>query len=279
MSKLYDFTAEQASKLLTESYSTSFTMGIKTLHKSLQQPVFNIYGFVRVADEIVDTFHNHNQRELLDEFKVQTYQAIERGISTNAILHSFQKTVNEYNIPHELIEQFLHSMYMDLDDQAYDQALYEEYIRGSAEVVGLMCLCVFCEGDMDEYNHLKPSAERLGSVFQKVNFLRDLNHDYSVLGRTYFPEVNFETISDEDLQHIYDDIEADFDQAKIGILKLNDKAKLGVYLAYKYYRTLFEKIKSTPKEVILKERIRIPDSQKYAILAKAMFQAKTNQLG
>ena len=272
MDKLYTFTTEQASKLLTQTYSTSFTMGIKTLASKFQQPIYNIYGFVRVADEIVDSFHNQNQRELLDEFKQETTKAIERQLSTNAILHSFQRTVNTYNIPQELIDEFLNSMYMDLKDQEYDQKLYEKYIGGSAEAVGLMCLCVFCEGDENLYNELKPQAKSLGAVFQKVNFLRDLHFDYEVLDRVYFPGIDFETISEEDLQEIYKDIEADFDDAIVGIRKLPKGAKFGVYAAYKFYKELFDKIRDTPKDVLLKERIRIPNVEKYKLMAVSFFK-------
>lgn len=278
MDNLYTFTTEEASKLLTQSYSTSFTMGIKTLAGKFQQPIYNIYGFVRVADEIVDTFHNQNQRELLDEFKLEAERAIERQISTNAILHSFQKTVNKYNIPNELINQFLDSMYMDLEDQEYDQELYEQYIGGSAEAVGLMCLCVFCEGDEKRYNELKPYGKTLGAVFQKVNFLRDLHFDYEVLDRVYFPGIDFETISEEDLQAIYDDIEKDFDESLIGIRGLPKGARFGVYSAYKFYRELFEKIRETPKDVLLKERIRIPNLEKYRLLAVSFFKNKMKNI-
>lgn len=272
MDNLYTYTTEEASKLLTQCYSTSFTMGIKTLGTKFQQPTYNIYGFVRVSDEIVDTFHNQNQRQLLDEFKHETFKAIERQLSTNAILHSFQKTVNEYNIPHELINHFLDSMYMDLEDQDFDQALYEKYIGGSAEAVGLMCLCVFCEGNENKYNELKPYAKTLGAVFQKVNFLRDLHFDYEVLDRVYFPNIDFETISEEDLQKIYDEIEADFDESLQGIRLLPKGAKFGVYSTYKFYRELFKKIRDTPKDILLKERIRIPNMEKYKLLAVSLFK-------
>ena len=276
MYKLYNFTTEEASKLLTQSYSTSFTMGIKTLHKSMRQPIYNIYGFVRVADEIVDTFHKQPQRELLDEFVNDTKQAIERGLSTNAILHSFQKTVNRYHIPYDLIDQFFKSMYLDLEDQKYDQELYEQYIVGSAEVVGLMCLCVFCEGDKEEYHKLEPAARRLGAVFQKVNFLRDLSYDFNELHRTYFPGIDFENLNNQDLKNIYTDIENDFNVALEGIKQLSDKARFGVYLAYTYYRKLFKKITQCSKEQLLTERIRIPNAKKYMLLAEAYLHHQQN---
>ena len=277
MQNLYTFVCEEASKTTTEAYSTSFSLGIKTLHSSIQQPIFNIYGFMRFSDEIVDTFHDHEQRTMLDEFKEETFRAIERGISTNPILHSFQGTVNQYNIPHELIDQFFNSMYMDLEDIEYDQETYETYLLGSAETVGLMCLSVFVDGDRDEYKRLEPYARTLGGVFQKVNFLRDMEYDYKVLDRTYFPDVDFEAITDDDLQIIFRDIEADFNQSLIGIKQLSEKARFGVYLAYQYYRKLFEKIENSPKEKLLNERIRIPNMQKYRILAKSYVQHKSNQ--
>jgi len=269
MIELYDQVTQQASVMVTKSYSTSFSLGIKTLGKAIRQPIYNIYGFVRFADEIVDTFHIKEKRQLLDEFKQQTLQAIEYKVSTNPIIHAFQLTVNQYNIPWVLIDTFFNSMYMDLNDQEYDEKLYNTYIDGSAEVVGLMCLCVFLDGNQDRYKELEPSARRLGAVFQKVNFLRDLQHDYKVLNRTYFPGLSFENMNDDDLQIIFNDIESDFDAALTGIKQLPNNSQLGVYLAYRYYRKLFNKIKRSSMSRLKTERIRIPNSQKYSILLRS----------
>jgi len=270
MIELYNKVTQKASKLVTNSYSTSFSLGIQTLGKETRQPIYNVYGFMRFSDEIVDTFHDSKQRELLDQFKEQTYQAIEQGISTNPILHSFQLTVNQFNIPLQQVENFFDSMYMDLEDHEYDEALYKKYIVGSAEAVGLMCLSVFVGGDMDEYKKLEPEARSLGAVFQKVNFLRDMQFDYKVLKRTYFPGLNFENMSEADLNKIFDDIEKDFDHGLEGIKKLPNNSKLGVYLAYRYYRKLFNKIKRTSMNKLKNERIRIPNPQKYSILVRSL---------
>lgn len=272
MIELYDQVTQKASKMVTKSYSTSFSLGIKILGKEIRQPIYNIYGFVRFADEIVDTFHGRLKRNFLDQFKEQTLQAIEEGLSTNPILHAFQLTVNRYNIPWHLINTFFNSMYMDLDDQEYDKELYQTYIDGSAEVVGLMCLCVFLGGDQEQYNQLEPPARRLGAVFQKVNFLRDIQHDYQVLNRTYFPGLNFEEMTDDDLNIIFADIESDFDSALEGIKQLPNNSKLGVYLAYRYYRKLFNKIQKSSMSRLKTERIRIPNTQKYAILFRSIIR-------
>jgi phytoene/squalene synthetase len=234
-------------------------------------PIYAIYGFVRYADEIVDTFHDHDKESLLQRFKEDTYRAIEEKISLNPVLHSFQEVVNMYNIELDLIEAFLKSMEMDLHESTYDQAGYEEYIYGSAEVVGLMCLRVFLDGDEDNYQQLKPPAKALGSAFQKVNFLRDLKSDYKERGRVYFPEVDFKVFSEEDKQKIEDDIQQDFDHALEGILKLPPSSRLGVYLAYIYYLQLFKKIKNLPSTKIMNERIRIPNFNKLLLLTKTYF--------
>lgn len=268
---LYTTTALKSSKLITEHYSTSFTLGIKTLHKRFHLPVYAIYGFVRYADEIVDTFHDHDKKDLLDRFKADTYKAIEEKISLNPVLHSFQLVVNKYNIEHELIEAFLKSMEMDLYENTYDQDGYEEYIYGSAEVVGLMCLRVFCEGDEEQYQQLKPPAKSLGSAFQKVNFLRDIKSDFKDRGRVYFPGVDFTKFTQIDKKSIEDDIQRDFDHAFEGIKKLPSGSRLGVYLAYIYYLQLFKKIKNLPHTRIMEERIRIPDSKKMLLLTKTYF--------
>jgi len=271
MKDLFTTTTYECSKLITEHYSTSFTLGIKTLDKSLHYPVFAIYGFVRYADEIVDTFHDYDKEDLLKRFKKDTYTAIEEKISLNPVLHSFQDVVNTYNIDLELIEAFLKSMEMDLKEKAYDKEGYEEYIYGSAEVVGLMCLRVFLNGDEEQYQKLKPSAKSLGSAFQKVNFLRDLKSDFSERGRVYFPGVDFTNFEEVDKKNIEADIQKDFDHALEGIKNLPTSSRLGVYLAYIYYLKLFDKIRNVPSSRILTERIRIPDFKKMILLTKTYF--------
>lgn len=276
--KLFHELSQQCSKATTEMYSTSFSSAIKLLHPGMRTPIFNIYGFVRFADEIVDTFHEFDKDLLLREFRKQTYDAIERKISLNPILHSFQVTVNEYNIDHDLIEAFFRSMEMDLYQMNYDTDLYKNYIYGSAEVVGLMCLYVFCEGDSKLYNQLKPSAQSLGAAFQKVNFLRDANADFVELSRTYFPNVDFKNFTPSVKKQIEEDIAADFANAYNGILQLPVKARFGVYVAYKYYLSLFNKIKKANAASILKERIRIPNYGKAFIVAKAGLRMQLNML-
>lgn len=275
---LYTKTTLECSKVITEHYSTSFTLGIKTLDKRFHLPIYAIYGFVRFADEIVDTFEGYDKKTLLNRFKSDTYVAIKEGISLNPVLHSFQLIVNKYKIDHELIESFLHSMEMDLYYADYNQEGYEAYIYGSAEVVGLMCLRVFCEGNLAEYDRLKADAKRLGSAFQKVNFLRDIKSDFQERGRTYFPDVDFTNFTLEDKKIIENDIQADFDAALRGILELPKGAKGGVYLAYKYYLRLFDKIKNCPASRIQNERIRVPDYQKMTLLASTYFQMRLNVL-
>lgn len=278
MMKLFHDLSLQCSKATTEMYSTSFSSAIKLLHPGMRTPIFNIYGFVRFADEIVDTFHEFDKDLLLREFKKQTYDAIERKISLNPILHSFQVTVNQYNIDHDLIEAFFRSMEMDLYQMNYDTDLYKNYIYGSAEVVGLMCLYVFCEGDSKLYNQLKPSAQSLGAAFQKVNFLRDANADFVELSRTYFPNVDFKNFTPSVKKQIEEDIATDFANAYSGILQLPVKARFGVYVAYKYYLSLFNKIKKANAASILKERIRIPNYGKAFIVAKAGLRMQLNML-
>jgi 15-cis-phytoene synthase len=274
MMDLFNKTNYECSKLITENYSTSFTLGIKTLHKRFHMPIFAVYGFVRYADEIVDTFHDFDKKTLLARFKHDTYQAIEEKISLNPVLHSFQEIVRQYNIEHELIEAFLHSMEMDLLQIEYNEEGYNEYIYGSAEVVGLMCLRVFCEGNNERYLHLKSSARSLGAAFQKVNFLRDIKSDFIERGRTYFPGVDFTHFTAADKKLIEADIQNDFDAARIGILQLPEGARAGVYLAYVYYLRLFSKIKSLPASKIMNERVRVPDTQKIVLLTKTYFQHK-----
>ena len=278
MMQLFHDTSRLCSKITTELYSTSFSSAIKLLHKDLRTPIYNIYGFVRFADEIVDTFHGYDKQQLLEEFKKDTWNAIERKISLNPVLHSFQMTVNEYNIDMQLVEAFFKSMEWDLSKARYDEAGYAEYIYGSAEVVGLMCLYVFCEGDQAQFERLKPSAQALGAAFQKVNFLRDVKADYQELNRTYFPHADFRNFTPEMKQQIEADIAADFANAYSGILQLPVKARFGVYVAYKYYQSLFSKIKKAQPHKILEQRIRIPDFYKAFILAKASLRTQLNLL-
>jgi phytoene/squalene synthetase len=266
------------SKITTEKYSTSFASAIRLLHKDLRTPVYNIYGFVRFADEIVDTFHTHDQASLLAEFKTQTYDAIERQISLNPILQSFQETVNKYGIEKRFIDAFFTSMEQDLYKLEYDKKTYNEYIYGSAEVVGLMCLHVFCEGDTKMYDSLKPYAQSLGAAFQKVNFLRDLKADTQTLERMYFPGCNFLNFTEHEKQQIEVDILHDFENAYQGILQLPIKARFGVYVAYKYYLSLFNKIRKVNAKRIMEERIRIPNYSKAMILAKAGVRSQFNML-
>jgi len=278
MIRIFHELSRDCSKITTEKYSTSFSSAINLLHKDLRSPIYNIYGFVRLADEIVDTFHQFNKDELLQEFKKDTYASIERGISLNPILHSFQMTVNEYSIAPELIAAFFKSMEMDLSKTTYNSYGYQEYIYGSAEVVGLMCLYVFCEGDQEQYEKLKPSAQSLGAAFQKVNFLRDVKADYEHLNRTYFPDVDFKNFTPFMKKQIEADIAVDFAHAYEGILQLPVKARFGVYVAYKYYLSLFKKIKKTAPANILEQRIRIPNYGKAFILAKAGLRSQFNLL-
>jgi len=269
MIQLFHEVSGECSKLTTKKYSTSFSSAIKLLHKDLQAPVYNIYGFVRFADEIVDTFHEHNKETLLDEFKKETYKAIERKISLNPILHSFQLTVHKYKIDRGLVDAFFKSMEYDLCKSRYDNAAYKDYVYGSAEVVGLMCLSVFCETDCKKCERLKPYAQSLGAAFQKVNFLRDVKSDYQQLERTYFPEVDFSNFTAGIKKSIEDEIMRDFAHAYIGITELPLKARFGVYVAYKYYLSLFKKIKRTDATKILARRIRIPNYSKAVIIVRA----------
>jgi len=266
MKHLYDHAAIQCSRIITAIYSTSFSIGVRCLHSDLRDPIHSIYGFVRLADEIVDSFHGYDKRELLQKFRVDTYQAIEQRISLNPILNSFQFTVNKFGIEHEVIEQFLNSMLMDLERKEYDSAGLKEYIIGSAEVVGLMCLRVFCQNDIQLYQKLTPHAMSLGSAFQKVNFLRDIKADFSGLGRSYFPGVDPDNFDDSDKRAIEKSIEEDFHHAYEGVQKLPHQARLGVYVAYIYFRALFAKIKATPAEEIMSRRVRIPNLQKVGLL-------------
>lgn len=275
---LFDKVSLRTSKLVTNQYSTSFSLGIRFLNKDFREPIYAIYGFVRFADEIVDTFHNHNKEELLAEFQKETFLAIERGISLNPILNSFQKVVNDYKIDHWLIETFLKSMAMDLNKTNYDEQGYKEYILGSAEVVGLMCLKIFVRGNQKRYEELKDDAMALGSAFQKINFLRDLQADYKGMGRIYFPGLTIDKLNAATKAEIEKDIEADFDRGLNGIKKLPKDARLGVYVAYIYYRSLFDKIKELKPETILNNRVRIPDSQKFLLFAGSYLRNSVNLL-
>jgi len=278
MKALFDDISERTSKMVTNSYSTSFSLGVKFLGKKFHNPIYAIYGFVRFADEIVDTFHEFDKKILLDDFKVDTYKAIKQGISLNPVLNNFQKVVNEYQIDHKLIDTFLHSMEMDLTEQTYDQQGYEEYILGSAEVVGLMCLKVFVEGDQTKYNELKNSAMKLGAAFQKINFLRDFKADVDGLGRMYFPQLHTQAFNDETKREIEADIIKDFDAGYEGIKQLPKDVQLGVYVAYIYYKNLLKKIINMPVNRILEERVRIPDNQKYALFFGSYIRHSFNML-
>lgn len=276
MKSIFDNLSYEISKCTTIRYSTSFSLGIKFLSKDLQRPIYNVYGFVRFADEIVDSFHGYDKETLLKEFKRDTHLAISREVSINPILNSFQETVNKYNIPLDLIDTFLRSMEMDLDNFEHTQESYEEYILGSAEVVGLMCLKIFVRGDEEEYLRLKPSAMKLGSAFQKINFLRDLQADYKELGRTYFPEVEMAEFNDSIKLQIEADIEKDFAAGYEGILQLPKNARFGTYMAYIYYYKLFKKIKDTPAHVILNNRVRIPNNKKYRLFVSSYVKHSLN---
>jgi phytoene/squalene synthetase len=276
MIELYHKISVDASKNVTQLYSTSFSMGIKLLDKNIHDAIFSIYGFVRLADEIVDTFHEYPKSEMLQEFKQETYKALDRKISVNPILHAFQMVVNKYSIERDLIDKFLLSMEQDLNDIQYSSAGYKEYIVGSAEVVGLMCLKVFVNGDNDLYFKLEEPARKLGAAFQKINFLRDVKADYQELGRTYFPGVDLEKFTPDEKLKIEEDIQDDFECGLEGIIKLPSSSRLGVYVAYRYYFSLFKKIKKVSSDRLMEERIRVPNIKKFLITFKSMFQNQFN---
>ena len=276
MIDLYHKISVDASKNITQLYSTSFSMGIKLLDKNIHDAIFSIYGFVRLADEIVDTFHDYPKSEMLQEFKEDTYKALDRKISVNPILHAFQMVVNKYSIDRDLIDKFLLSMEQDLNDIQYSSDGYKEYIVGSAEVVGLMCLKVFVNGDNDLYFSLEEPARKLGAAFQKINFLRDVKADYQELGRTYFPGVDLEKFTPDEKLKIEEDIQDDFECALEGIIKLPSSSRLGVYVAYRYYFSLFKKIKKVSSDRLMEERIRVPNTKKIFITFKSMFQNQFN---
>ena len=279
MKALDDSISRRTSKITTKAYSTSFSLGIRLFNKELHDPIYAIYGFVRLADEIVDTFHDYDKALLMAEFRQDTVNAIERGISLNPILHSFQETVRKYNIEWELIDRFLKSMEMDLSDIEYNQMLFEDYILGSAEVVGLMCLHVFTYGDQKMYDELKQPAMRLGSAFQKINFLRDMHADHIHLGRTYFPGLDMSNFDQESKTRIEADIEKDFYDGLEGIRRLPSGARYGVYSAYVYYFNLFKKIKKLNSQRLLQDkRIRVPNSAKYGLLVTSYLRYRFNLL-
>ena len=278
MKELFDEVSIKTSKIVTKKYSTSFSLGIRFLNKNFRNSIYSIYGFVRFADEIVDSFHKYDKQILLSEFTRDTHLSIERKISLNPILNSFQAVVNKYNIEKDLIDSFLSSMEMDLNKKAHSEESYKKYILGSAEAVGLMCLRVFTENNNGLYNELKPFAMSLGAAFQKINFLRDLNADYIGMGRIYFPNINIEELNQESKLDIENDIELDFEEGLIGIRKLPKKSRFGVYVAYIYYRTLFNKIKKLQPQSILEERIRIPNAQKMVLFAGSYLRNSLNLL-
>lgn len=278
MKKLFDELSHDVSKSITKKYSTSFSLGILALKPSIRPAIYSIYGFVRLADEIVDSFHGYDKEALLNRFKTETDIALKEGLSLNPVLQSFQQIVKDYKIERGLIDQFLHSMEMDLKQITYDRDLYKEYIFGSAEVVGLMCLQVFTKGDVHQYNVLKPYAMNLGSAFQKVNFLRDLKDDYQILGRTYFPTIDMKVFDNSVKCRIEQEIDAEFNEALAGIKLLPSSSRFGVYLAYKYYLSLFRKIKSTSAQKILSGRIRIPNSQKLSVMMRSYVRYKIAML-
>lgn len=269
MIHLFHKVSERCSRDTTGQYSTSFFSAIKLLHKDLRQPIYNIYGFVRFADEIVDSFHDFDKATLLAQFRQETNEAIRRGISLNPILNSFQRTVNAYGIELNLVEAFFKSMEMDLNSTVYNFEEYRDYIYGSAEAVGLMCLRVFCEGNAEKYEKLKAPARLLGAAFQKVNFLRDVKADYDGLNRTYFPGCDFKNFSRTQKKRIEEDIQSNFNEAYNGILRLPVKARFGVYVAYKYYLSLFKKIRKLQPSGIMDQRIRIPNYSKAMIIIRA----------
>lgn len=278
MKELFDTVSQKCSVLTTKSYSTSFSIGILLLSREIRTPIYAIYGFVRFADEIVDTFHDFDKATLLEEFKNETYGAIERGISLNPILNSFQKAVNDYQIDKQLIETFLQSMKMDLEKKEYDVDTISSYILGSAEVVGLMCLKVFCQGNEVQYQQLKGSAMKLGAAFQKINFLRDVKYDNEALGRTYFPGIDFTNFSARQKAQIEEDIHIDLDIALEGIRQLPKNARLGVYVAFVYYLNLFRKIRRFTPQKVLSERVRVANWEKMRLLCTSYFYHNLNLL-
>lgn len=273
--QLYKDTSYKISKKLTLSYSTSFGWGIKAFKPEYRDPIFAIYSYVRVADEIVDTFHDFDKKELLQKFEADTWDAIERGISTNPVLQAFQETINKYQVDHKLIKAFLLSMEMDLSNSSYERGVYDDYIYGSAEVVGLMCLKVFVNGSEEKYRELEHSARMLGAAFQKVNFLRDIKSDIIERGRIYLPGVSELTyINNQNKQELEKEIDREFHSAFMGIIKLPIGVKLGVYSAYLYYLMLFKKIKRMNVDKLMSKRVRISNFYKLYLLLKSYFEVK-----
>lgn len=273
--QIYDNVSFETSKIVTRSYSTSFSIAVRLMEKEMQKAINSIYGFVRFADEIVDTFHDYDKTDLLTEFERSYYKAVKERISLNPVLHSFQITVRKYNIPDDLIQAFLKSMKTDLVKNGnYSRCEIDEYIYGSAEAVGLMCLSIFVKGDKRRYEELKLPAMKLGAAFQKVNFLRDLKDDVFYLGRIYFPEIEVDTFGEEVKDTIVRDIEADFSSAYEGIKALPADAKLPVFIAFTYYLNLLKRIKSTRAEELVKTRIRVPDFQKMLLLVTTFLKVK-----
>lgn len=278
MKALFDKTSIQCSRLTTRTYSTSFSLGIMCLRKDLRNPVFSVYGFVRFADEIVDSFHQYNRRALLEKFRRDTWEALDERISLNPILNSFQETAHHYQIDRDLIEVFLKSMQMDLDRSHHDEPSFKQYVTGSAEAVGLMCLRIFSRGHSDLYEQLKPYAMALGSAFQKVNFLRDLRADQIEMGRTYFPSMEKHGLTPANKKAIEEDLKKEFEDGLHGIKKLPRAARFGVYVAYMYYLALYRKIRNTPAEKVLSSRIRISNRYKATLLASSFVKHQLNMI-
>ena len=276
--QLYNMVCHECARHITKRYSTSFSAGIRLFERSLRDPIYAIYGFVRFADEIVDTFHDHDKQLLLDEFRAETYRAIDRRLSLNPVLQAFQEVVHTFAIERELIDAFLYSMELDIENRVYERQLYDTYIYGSAEVVGLMCLRVFTADDPGEYDRLKEPAKRLGAAFQKVNFLRDISSDFHDRGRVYFPGVQFGTFSDAQKRTIEQEIAADFDAALVGIRALPRGSRLGVHCAYVYFRNLLRRIQSTGAERIAVERIRVPNTAKFRLMLNSAVRHQFNAL-
>jgi len=279
MKSMFDTVSNDCSKLVTKTYSTSFSLAVKMLSPSIRQDIYNIYGFVRFADEIVDSFHDYDKEALFEQFEIDLKSALGIGISLNPILNAFQHTVRKHNIPYELIDSFMKSMRLDLYKNSYKTTEeYHDYIYGSADVVGLMCLTVFVKGNSEAYENLKESAMKLGSAFQKVNFLRDLKEDFEGLDRTYFPNTDLNNLNEHSKKEIIEDIENDFKLAYEGILRLPMEAKFGVYTAYRYYKRLLTKLKATPSTEIKNARIRVPNYQKAELLARCYVKYRLNIL-
>jgi phytoene/squalene synthetase len=279
MKSIFDTVSFKASKLVTKEYSTSFSLATKMLGNSIQQDIYNIYGFVRFADEIVDSFQGYNQEDLFNYFEEQLYKAIDTKISLNPILNAFQITYHKYSLSLKYVEAFMKSMRADLSKSIYStEEEYEAYIYGSADVVGLMCLQVFVKGDVEQFEALKLSAMKLGSAFQKVNFLRDLKEDYDQLGRTYFPNTNLEALNEVSKKQLIKEIELDFEKGYEGILKLPKEAKFGVFVAYRYYKQLLKKIANTPAIEIKNTRIRVADYKKMELLTRSYVKFQLNLL-